>query len=138
MEGKEIPMKAVIQAIPSYVMNCFLLPVSTCHDLEKEIARFYWGASTDVCKCHWVSWDGLSKPKVEGGLGLNELYCFNPAMLAKQLWRLLHNPDSMIYKILQAKYFPTCTILQAEYGHQPTFLWRSLLASRSLVEYGTC
>lgn len=43
--GKEVLIKAVVQAIPSYSMNCFLLPITTCQEIEKATARFFWGAT---------------------------------------------------------------------------------------------
>lgn len=38
--GKEVFIKAVLQAIPTYSMMCFLLPKSFCGELEHIIAKF--------------------------------------------------------------------------------------------------
>lgn len=40
--GKEVFIKAVLQAIPNYSMACFLLPRTLCTDLDKIIANFWW------------------------------------------------------------------------------------------------
>ncbi|KAK4393460.1 hypothetical protein Sango_1816800 [Sesamum angolense] len=40
--GKEILIKAVLQAVPSYAMGCFRLPVSLLKELQGMISRFWW------------------------------------------------------------------------------------------------
>lgn len=40
--GKEIFIKAILQAIPTYMMACFLLPSSLCIDIESIIAKYWW------------------------------------------------------------------------------------------------
>ncbi|KAJ8438337.1 hypothetical protein Cgig2_013385 [Carnegiea gigantea] len=55
---------------------------------------------------------------------------------SKQFWRLLKSPNSLISCILQAKYFPNCSILGAGLGHRPSFIWRSILGVRDLVKSG--
>lgn len=67
--GREILIKSVIQAIPTYAMSCFLFLHSLCEDIEKVFTRFFWGASKGDRKVHWSSWEKISRTKREGGLG---------------------------------------------------------------------
>ncbi|XP_012833632.1 PREDICTED: uncharacterized protein LOC105954508 [Erythranthe guttata] len=41
--GKEIMIKSVLQAIPSYIMSCFVLPEGLIRNLESLIRQFWWG-----------------------------------------------------------------------------------------------
>jgi len=46
---------------------------------------------------------------------------FNSALLAKQVWRLIHSIHSLAFKILRATYCPFCAILEAELGNSPSY-----------------
>jgi hypothetical protein len=64
--GNETLLKAVIQAIPTFVMSCFQLPVATCDRIKSIIANRWWGLEDGKRKMHWRSWDWLSTPKALG------------------------------------------------------------------------
>ena len=111
--GKEILIKAVAQSIPTYTMGVFQLPVKLCEELQALCARFWWGQIGNERKIHWLSWEKLTRPKSEGGIGFKDLRQFNLAMLTKQGWRLLQDQESLLFKCLKARYFPRCHFLEA-------------------------
>ncbi|CAL9001623.1 unnamed protein product, partial [Prunus brigantina] len=133
--GKEVLIKAVAQALPTYTMGVFQLPKSLCHDLSAMVARFWWGKSGKR-SIHWKSWRNLCRPKCLGGLGFKIFEAFNQAMVAKQAWRLLENPSSLVGRILRARYFPNGDFLTAGYGQSPSLIWRSILWGRQVIENG--
>ncbi|KAA3453178.1 reverse transcriptase [Gossypium australe] len=94
--GKEIFIKEILQAIPTYNMACFLLPKTLCSELESIIARFWWQKGHGQRGIHWCTWKELCKSKENGGLGFRSLDQFNIALLAKQGWCLINYPDSLL------------------------------------------
>lgn len=64
--GKEVLIKAEGQAIPTYTMNCFRLPISICNEIDRLCARFWWGSVGGKNKHHWISWRRMCKMKVLG------------------------------------------------------------------------
>lgn len=39
--GREILIKSIVQAMPSFTMGCFKLPKSLCKDMESLIRKFW-------------------------------------------------------------------------------------------------
>jgi hypothetical protein len=66
--GKEILFKVVVQAIPTYSMSVFLLPVSLCKELNRMMQEFWWGRMSNKSKIHWMSWEKIGLAKSMGGM----------------------------------------------------------------------
>jgi len=99
---------------------------------------FWWGPSGVQNKgIHWLSWDNLSTHKIDGGMSFKSLPVFNLAMLGKQGWRIVTNPNTLIARIYKARYFPRCDFLRSTLGHKPSYVWRSLCNSKFILKAGS-
>jgi hypothetical protein len=134
--GKEVMIKSVLQAIPAYIMNIYLLPDTLINDIERMINAFWWGGGSDNKGIRWLAWDKIACPKDEGGLGFRDFHNFNMAMVAKQGWNFMHNPTSLVARIYKARYFPNNSFLASNIGNNPSFAWRSIWRSRQVLLLG--
>ncbi|XP_060960022.1 uncharacterized protein LOC133030933 [Cannabis sativa] len=105
--GREVLLKTVAQALPTYAMSVFLLLVKTVSHLESLMSKYWWGSSNNRTKG-----------------------------VRKQGWRLLLYEDSLVGHIYKACYFPNGNFLAAEIGPNPSFIWQSVFESQQLVRDG--
>src|SRR6266508_4505780 len=75
-------------------------------------------------------------PKKQGGMGFRDIHCFNLALIAKQAWRLVEEPDSLYARVLRAKYFPSGDLLNAELKKGSSFTWQSIYAGIQTLKKG--
>ncbi|XP_050122906.1 uncharacterized mitochondrial protein AtMg00310-like [Malus sylvestris] len=118
-------------------MNCYLPPRYYCDDLNKLIASFWWNDIEGEKRTHWLSWEKFCISKSDDGLGLQNLYAFNLSLLAKQGWRIPVNPNSLVSRVLKAKYFLNDTFLEVEVTTDASYFWKSICAARNILSLGS-
>lgn len=135
--GHEVLIKSITQSLPMYYMNVFLIPISVTDELQKMMNSFWLGSKKDGAKgINWLHLDKLCVDKTNGGLGFQNLEGFNMAMLRKQGWRLISDPNTLVSQLLKDKYYPNADFVKVNLGYCPSYTWRSTWSSRVILAEG--
>lgn len=117
-------------------MSVFKLPKDLCDRLTSAMTEYWWSSGSNKKKISWVAWQKLCKHKEEGGLGFHDISTFNQSLLAKQAWRILNNPSSLVARVLKSKYWKNGDFMNCGLGTRPSFAWRSIIHGRELLAKG--
>lgn len=96
--GRETLIKVVALALPTYLMVFLNRPPSLCDEMESIMARLW-----------------------RGGDPVNH----KPDMIAKQIWRLISRPSSLMARVPKAEYYPANSSARVKNG--ASYLWRSFI-----------
>ena len=53
--GREVLIKTVAQAIPTYLMSIFKIPKAICDGMNSGLAKYWWGQTRNEQKIHWIN-----------------------------------------------------------------------------------
>jgi hypothetical protein len=134
--AKETLVKSVAQAIPCHAMSVFKFSAGLCDDLSQIIRNFWWGDEEDQRKTHWMGWDKMTRPKLQGGIGFRDLRLFNQALLAKQAWRLIEHPESLCARVLKARYYPAGDLIDTAFIKNSSPCWQGIAHGLDLLKKG--
>lgn len=99
--------------------------------------NYWWRSGTKKGKgLNWLAWNNMSMSKTKGGLDFQNLYGFNIALLEKQCWNFLSNPQSLVTRVYKARYFPNVHILKAKKGANPSFIWKGIMTAMETLHKG--
>lgn len=133
--GKEVLIKSIVQALPTYAMSMFLLPLDIIRDFERSLSRYWWGVKDNPKSgIFWMNWEKLTKNRQNGGLGFRDFRSFNLALLGKQSWRLATQPNILSSKLYKSRYFSNCHFLDSKLGGRPNYIWRSIWEVKQVVK----
>jgi hypothetical protein len=78
----------------------------------------------------------MCSSKRSGGMRFRDYVDFNQALLAKQAWRMITNPESLCARVLKARYADNRDLLSAKCPKRSSYTWRSVLHGRDLLKEG--
>ncbi|XP_021715330.1 uncharacterized protein LOC110683265 [Chenopodium quinoa] len=109
--AKLIIINSVLVASFNHILSIFKVPLSICSKVDGLLARFWWRSDHRSRGLALRSSTLLHLPKGLGGLGIRQLQSFNSVLLARQCWRIHHNPQLLVSRTLSARY-PSLRLFQ--------------------------
>ena len=110
--------------------------METCENLARAIVQFWWSSNPPKRGIHWAKWEKVCPPREEGGIGFRLIHEFNLALFAKQLWRLVQFPDSLVARVLRGRYYRLSLPLRVISVNSPSYVWTRISAARELLMLG--
>ncbi|XP_010495447.1 PREDICTED: uncharacterized protein LOC104772543 [Camelina sativa] len=86
--GRLVLINTVIAGISNFWCSTFLLPKACIRKINTMCSSFLWKGHCEGRHNARVSWDNITKPKDQGGLGIRDLATWNTACVLKLIWLL--------------------------------------------------
>lgn len=131
--GRLTLISAVLDALPTYFMSIFRLPVGVANLAEKLMRDFFWRRMNDGSSWAQVAWEQVIRPKKVGGLGVGNLITRNRALMCKWHWRFQEEPDSLWVHIIKSIYGVAANGWDSEHNFNPSYRapWKFVLDCRA-------
>ena len=105
--GRLVLVKAVLSAIPTYIMSAFQMPAGVWRRIENAMRSFFWRGADPGSGGALVAWSSVCRPFADGGLGIHHLQHANSALLCKWFARVMQPSDDLISHLLRESYGST-------------------------------
>lgn len=115
-------------------MSSFLLLLDVCIKLASASAHFWWSSNPSKKRCIGKNERNcvIQKRKV-CGIEFRTIFELNLALLAKQFWRLVQFPDSLLASVLCRKYYRLSLPLRTVANDSPSYVWKILIVAWPLL-----
>ncbi|GJS60496.1 RNA-directed DNA polymerase, eukaryota, reverse transcriptase zinc-binding domain protein [Tanacetum coccineum] len=132
--GRLTLIKSVLGAIPTYYMSLFKAPEGILSQLERIHNSFFLGADLDDRKITWISWRKVMAQKQHSGLGVNNLYSLNLALLFKWIWRFKSTQSGLCTTIIKAIYGKNRSLDHSITHHYGCSVWTGILKAIAKIK----
>nr|GEV59417.1 reverse transcriptase domain, reverse transcriptase zinc-binding domain protein [Tanacetum cinerariifolium] len=91
-------IQSVLGLMHIYWALVFILPTRVLLNIEQLLRQFLWFHGSSRKGKSKVAWESVCLPKDEGDLGIRRLECFNAALMASHIWKIINLKESLWVK----------------------------------------
>ncbi|XP_062118956.1 uncharacterized protein LOC133832662 [Humulus lupulus] len=130
--GRTQLITSILLGLRNYWMNIFLLPQSIVKEVDKLCLWCLWGNNGTRSNFHLTSWSTVCLPKIFGGLGFGEGAKWNKAMLAKYVWAISHQQETLSVKWINTVYLKGQCFWHYQLKADSSWYWRKICHIREI------
>eukprot|EP00253_Pinus_taeda_P027470 PITA_27470 len=135
--GRLVLTKAILQAIPQYMLSILPAPQGVLHRIRTIQRSFLWKGNAEKNKWALVAWNKLCKSKSVGGLNLIDPLTSNITCGAKLWWRWLKEPHLPWARHWKEKYTPNCNeqnLIRLQEVPEGSPIWNLAKHNRNIIQ----
>lgn len=132
--GRVVLIKSTLQSLHVYYMATTRLPTKVLHALTDLMRRFFWSKKEEGRYLAYVSWERITKPKMEGGLGIRDLAIMGKSLMAKYLWQIAAGEETLWVNIVRAKYLPQSLLFHSKWDYRCLRFWKAIMSLREKLQ----
>lgn len=126
-------------ALPSYIIQTFILPTSLCDKMDRLIRGFWWGFGNQKRGLCLRAWDLIFTPKLAGGLGIRHMKDINLAFVTKLGWNLCTQPSKTWVQLIRSKYLRGRKITDFQHTvKSSSWIWARIRKCQDSLQKGLC
>ncbi|GJU01387.1 hypothetical protein Tco_1111725 [Tanacetum coccineum] len=126
-------IQSVLGSMHIYWASVFTLPSSVLLNIEQILRQFLWNHGSSGKAKSKVAWEIVCLPKDEGGLGIRRLECFNSALMASHIWKLLTLKESLWVKWIHEYKLKGRNFWDYPMRGNMSWGWRKILRLRPVI-----
>ncbi|KAL6543520.1 hypothetical protein OROHE_010142 [Orobanche hederae] len=127
-------INSVLNSIAFYNLQVIQPPDNVITFIERLFNKFLWGSNDNKRKLHWASWNRLSYPPEEGGLGCRDLHDITRAAQIKLWWRF-RTTNNIWSDFLNKKYCSRLHPMLIKLSPKSSHIWKNMCGIRSIANY---
>ncbi|XP_042009092.1 uncharacterized protein LOC121757643 [Salvia splendens] len=127
--GRLTLIKSMLEAVPLHIFQAIEPTSGALKQLDQQMARFFWGSTSERKKTHWIGWDQICLPTSEGGLGVRKTKEVLRAFSIKLWWRF-REQCSLWARYMMIKYCKKVSRLAANTSGHNSPTWKRLMRTR--------
>lgn len=124
---------SVLSSLQVLWSSVFILPKAVSDDIERIIRGFLWCQGEYKRGKAKVRWNEVCKPKKQGGLGFKDLYTWNVALMAKHVWNVASDKQSVWVRWIKAVKLKDRNFWDYKIPDSACWSWRIILKCRDVL-----